>query len=403
MSTIEQKRLLLENMTELLELPDSAYEKAKDRYEDIGGWLARDESLCKDNDPHIFPQGSFRLGTAIRPLEEHEAYDLDLACKLREGFTKDRYSQEKLKILVGHEIEKYRIARGIKTPKKEKHRCWCLEYQDDLSFHMDVVPCIPADDSRQKIVLEAMRSAREDESIAESASRLTVSITDDRHPEYRQISEDWNISNPEGYAKWFEARMKQAERLLMESAVRLRAASIDDLPVYKWKTPLQRSIQLLKRHRDQMFKADPDVKPISIIITTLAARAYQGETDIESALNNILSDMGSFVRTGIPRVPNPVDPNEDFADRWSMPKDRHLNLEQNFWNWLEQAKNDFDLLSASGDVNVVTEQAQQKFSVRMNAADLSKRTGLKLAVLSAGMPKIHLISEPPAKPWGNEK
>lgn len=399
MPTKEQKRLLLENMTELLELPDSAYEQAKDRYEDIGEWLGRDESLCKDNDPHIFPQGSFRLGTAIRPLLEHEVYDLDLACKLRGGITKDTHTQEELKKLVGDEIERYRVARGIKAPKKEKHRCWRLEYQDDLSFHMDVVPCIPADAIRQSLVMEAMRSAGESEFVAESASRLTVSITDDRHPGYRQISEDWNISNPEGYAKWFEARMKQAERLLLESAARLRAASIDELPAYKWKTPLQRSIQLLKRHRDQMFKDDPDVKPISIIITTLAARAYQGETDIESALNKILSGMGSFIRHETPRVPNPVDPNEDFSDRWSMPKYKHLNLEQNFWNWLSQAQNDFDLLGSSENANFITEQAQQKFSVRMNAADLSMRMGLAQASATVVTPKLHSISEP-AKPWG---
>ena len=78
----EQKKLLLEKMVELLELPDSAYQKAKDRYEDIGEYLGRDKSLCHDNDPHIFPQGSFRLGTAIRPLDESEEYDLDIACNL---------------------------------------------------------------------------------------------------------------------------------------------------------------------------------------------------------------------------------------------------------------------------------------------------------------------------------
>jgi hypothetical protein len=37
-------------------------------------------------------------------------------------------------------------------------------------------------------------------------------------------------------------------------------------------------------HRDRMFENDPDGKPISVIITTLAARAYGGETDVYSAL-----------------------------------------------------------------------------------------------------------------------
>ena len=61
---------ILDEMISNLELPDSAYEKANSRYEDIGDWLGRADSKCHSNGPHIFPQGSFRLGTAIRPLDE---------------------------------------------------------------------------------------------------------------------------------------------------------------------------------------------------------------------------------------------------------------------------------------------------------------------------------------------
>ena len=227
-----------------------------------------------------------------------------------------------------------------------------------------------------------------------AVSQLTVSITDDRHRGYRQICQDWNISNPEGYAAWFESRMSQAQQVILEKA------QVDDVPLFKRKTPLQRSIQLLKRHRDQMFTKDPDVKPISSIITTLAARSYQGETDIEAALGNILSRMGSFVKPSRPRVPNPVDPEEDFADRWSMPEYKHLNLEQNFWNWLKQARNDFDLIGSSEDVQFIAGQVQQKFSVNINASDLGNRMGLAVPTVSVMIPKSHSISEPPAKPWG---
>ena len=44
------------------------------------------------------------LGTAIRPLDNSEDYDLDLACKLCEGFHKTKYTQEQLKKLIGLEI-----------------------------------------------------------------------------------------------------------------------------------------------------------------------------------------------------------------------------------------------------------------------------------------------------------
>ncbi len=316
MLTTNQKQRILESMIERLELPDSAYEKAKERYDDIGEWLGRNESLCVGYNPHIFPQGSFRLGTAVRPLDEKEEYDLDLACKLRTGFTKALFTQEALKKLIGQEIESYRIARGIKVPKEETHRCGRLEYQDDLSFHMDTVPCIPEEKLRQNLILESMKRSGIHETLAGLIAQDSVSITDDRHPRYRQICSDWNVSNPQGYALWFESRMKQG---LCENRF-FAKGQVDDIPLYKRKTPLQRAIQLLKRHRNLMFKNNDDAKPISIIITTLAARAYQGELDIESALTNILSQMGNFVNSKNPRVPNPVNPQEDFADRWSMPQ-----------------------------------------------------------------------------------
>lgn len=396
MVTREQKKIILENVLELIELPPSAYEKAKKRYDDLGEWFGRDESIVKNNNPHVFPQGSFRLGTAIRPLDEKEEYDLDLACKLREGISRDSHTQEMLKGLVGYEIESYREARDIKAPKEEKHRCWRLEYQDDLSFHMDIVPCIPADSAKRAIILESMRKTGESESIAGIASELTTSITDDRHHGYRTLCDDWNISNPEGYAKWFEVRMNQFARMAF-----LEKAQVDDVPLYRKKAPLQRAIQFLKRHRDQMFKDDNDVKPISIIITTLAARAYQGESDVESALSNILARMGGLVNQSRPRVPNPVDPAEDFADRWSMPEYTHLKLEQNFWNWLKQAQTDFSLLGSEEDVGFITEQVRRKFSISLNTPKLSKVLGLIAPSVSVSTPKAHSISSS-VKPWRSD-
>jgi len=393
MITEEQKKIVLGNIIKLLELPDSAYEKAKKRYDDLGEWFDRDDSLVKDNSPHIFPQGSFRLGTAIRPLDEDEGYDLDLACKLREGITKDTNTQEFLKKLVGLELESYRLARGIKEALESKHRCWRLEYQDDLSFHMDIVPCIPADENRRKLILESMRKFGIDKFVAGSASQTTVSITDDRHQGYKTICNDWNISNPEGYAQWFEYRMALSPRQIL-----LEKAQVDDVPLFKRKAPLQRVIQLLKRHRDQMFKGNDDVKPISIIITTLSARAYSGEQDVLFALGNILTEMGSLVNQNRPRVPNPVNPEEDFADRWAMPKYKHLNLEQNFWYWLKQAQSDFEHITSTTDTQFITEQADQKFSLKLNRAELAKQLGVGTASVSIVTPKAHSVTGS-AKPW----
>lgn len=119
------------------------------------------------------------------------------------------------------------------------------------------------------------------------------------------------------------------------------SASVDQIPDHKVKTPLQRAIQLLKRHRDCMFAGDCEFRPISIIITTLAAHAYNEETTIAGALQSILTNMDRYIedRDGVAWVANPVNPSENFADKWvGEPKKR-----ANFYTWLDQARRDFGL------------------------------------------------------------
>ena len=395
MITNEQKQVVIDNIVKLLELPDSAYDKARKRYEDLGEWFDRNESTVSSNNPHIFPQGSFRLGTAIRPLDENEEYDLDLACKLQDGISKDSHTQETLKNLIGIELEAYRIARGIKSELQPKHRCWRLEYQDDLNFHMDIVPCIPADEKRRMAIFESIRRTGLDDFVAVAASQTTISITDDRHKGFPHICGDWNISNPEGYAKWFEYRMNpQQTRILLEMS------QVDNVPLFKKKTPLQRAIQILKRHRDNWSKDNPESKPISIIITTLAARAYNGETDIVEALGNVLEKMGGLVNPKKPRVPNPVDPDEDFADRWYRPDCLHLRLEEHFFSWLLQANTDFRHITSTNDIEFLSDQLEEKFSLRVNKMELREQLGINATIGDIMTPKTHTIDrQDSARPW----
>jgi len=391
------KTIVLEQMVEALDLPDSAYEKAKNRYEDIGNWLERDESKSSSFSPHIFAQGSFRLGTAIKPLSDSEEYDLDLACKLREGVTMASHSQADLKGLLRHDIEAYREYRGISAPVESKHRCLRLEYQDDLSFHIDIIPCIPAGEPRRTLIKEAMIRGDESDDLATQVAELTVAITDDRLPGYKRICDDWLISNPEGYARWFESRMRLGATYLQKRAEMIEVAQIDDLPYYQWKTPLQRCVQLLKRHRDEMFKENSDSRPISAIITTLAGRSYQGESDIGAAMKTILDRMDSFIAADTPRVPNPANPEEDFADRWSMPRHKHLALESNFRMWLTAARADFKTLSASDDAAFIAKQASKKFALSLNESKLQAALG-PIAAPHVHVPKQHRISDA-SKPW----
>lgn len=117
--------------------------------------------------------------------------------------------------------------------------------------------------------------------------------------------------------------------------------SIEEVPEYEVKTPLQRVVQILKRHRDIYFLKKPGERPVSIIITTLAAKAYRNQEDLYDALTDVVRDMPKFIEqrnNGQWWVPNPVDPDENFADKWNEYPDRRIA----FLGWLKQVGDNFD-------------------------------------------------------------
>nr|WP_088192270.1 nucleotidyltransferase [Pseudomonas sp. A46] len=392
--TADSYETALRLAVEALELPDSSYEKAINRYKDLGEWFGRPESTIEANDPHVFAQGSFALGTAIRPLLEGESYDLDLACKLRTGVSKATHSQYDLKQLLGKELESYREARRISNPLEQKHRCWRLEYRDDLSFHMDVVPCIPTDTNLKQQLRTILESRGMNEALASTVADDSVNITDDRLPTYRLKDDDWHVSNPEGYVEWFESRQR-AEGLLTLAEAR---AQVDEVPLYRRKTNLQRCIQLLKRHRDLMFKDEPDSKPISIIITTIAARAYSGNPSLAGAMEEVLRGLSEFRTSNSNEVPNPANPNENFADRWQTDEGRRLRLKENFQDWVRQAAIDIPRLGNLANSADLSEQLKDKLNVQYSATTLESQVGLLATAAKFQAPHVHIPQDAPS-PW----
>lgn len=78
----KQAENYLEALAKALEIPRSRYEQAERSYKSLGDWLHREESTVVDLNPDVFVQGSFRLGTVIKPQSEYEEYDIDCACTL---------------------------------------------------------------------------------------------------------------------------------------------------------------------------------------------------------------------------------------------------------------------------------------------------------------------------------
>jgi hypothetical protein len=389
MSTIPSQRNLA-LLLEQLDIPDSAYQRADRRYRSLGEFFASARAQSARHSPHIFPQGSFRLGTVIRPLDDGE-YDIDIGCRLREGVSKSTHTQAQLKALIGADMERYRADNGIQAPLDEKRRCWRVAYQDELAFHMDVVPSIPEGASQRQSLQERMQASGVDPATALRVAQHAGAITDNTLPNYRQLSPDWKVSNSEGFALWFETRMRQA-RVLLEQRAAQAGTTIDRLPAREWNSPLQAVVRILKRHRDVMYRGHIDSQPISVIITTLAALAYGGESDLESALDGVLERMGSFVRPVVPRVPNPVNPQEDFADKWRDPDHAHLHLEHHFFGWLAQAQADFAALRGAATVAQL-QGALGRFDVSPGQARLLEALGAAASVVTPA------TVEPTTRPW----
>lgn len=350
-------RTNLDELLETIQVPDAKYESANTTFQSLCDWFRRDDSTLTPHRPESYLQGSFRLGTAIRPLTDDDDYDLDIVCCL--ALTKQRQSQADLKAMVGAEVQSYSTRHSMKRPR-EGRRCWTQVYADGSQFHVDTLPALP-DADRQRTLLE-------DRGLDASWVETAIGITDKTDANYHVITQRWPLSNPRGYARWFESRLGVPLQRRKEAIALAEHRRVEDIPTYRARVPLQSAVQLLKFHRNAMFVEDNENKPISAIITTLAALAYRGESDLSAAMSTILRDMHTFIETrlGVAWVPNPTNNLENFADKWS----EYPHRRDNFYRWLETARLDFRriTIAAGSDMrSVLTETFGDEVAARFRA------------------------------------
>jgi hypothetical protein len=389
----------IEALVDELEISDTRYEQASDSYQSLGRWLNRSDSTIADYGPTVYVQGSFGMGTVIKPLNLDEEYDIDAVCELKE-LGKSHVTQQRLKQLLGREIDAYRRSKSMLKPLREGRRCWTLNYADGAQFHMDIVPALPNGDD-VRILLEAR-------SLDARWSATGIAITDNERADYPTYTNDWPRSNPKGYLEWFKSRMIVQLNERKEKLAKSISASVEKIPDYRVRTPLQSAIMLLKRHRDMMYEKDEiNCCPISIIITTLSAHSYQGEEDISDALYSILSRMESFIErdtAGKAIVRNPSDPMENFADKWLEYPER----ERSFFAWLQQVREDFARIATMSSATLITESLSPHVGVELakraegrargNSGSLLR--GATAASGAASAPAFGTVARVPSKPKG---
>lgn len=338
---------LLGASAEALDISPEQYALAVRRYEDLGQWLVTQGI----GDPDVYPQGSFRLGTVVRPTNSSD-FDIDLV--FLRFLAKESITQNELRSEAGTLLRDYIAARGRYSgnPRlEEKGRCWALVYASD-KFHMDVLPVIPDPDGDDTAVLLSDRDL------------------------FR-----WQHSNPIGYAKWFWRSMGDAvETARAELAITL-SREVEEVPQWLVRTTLQRVVQLLKLHRDTFFRGHPQDKPASILITTLATHAYSGESDLYEAYRKIARNLPFHVerRNGQFWVPNPAHEEENFADKWNTNRARKAHFDR----WVQALITDADQwVGVSG-----VDRAVQLLGTALGSASVregAKRVATSLTSAAAG-------------------
>ena len=354
---------ILEEIGNNLDISETQYKFAVQTYQSVGKWLADEKSLLSPYKPEILPQGSFLIGTMIKAVNDSDELDVDLVCRL-EGKKTD-WAQYHLKKIVGDRLKENKMYKEMLDD--EGRRCWTLNYADSSKYHMDILPSIVSEGHR--VILERAFSTTDFKEFEKTAIRITDNQVENYYSETNPGY--WNKSNPFGYAAWFQEKCSIPTRKSV-----FLSESVNPIPTYqKEKLPLQRVVQILKRHRDIMFYGDED-KPISIIITTLASRAYNKETDIVYALTNIAEKMESLIETKFSLehnkwmkwISNPVNEEENFADKWlENPK-----KEKNFYRWLNKVKSDLATTVEQKGIHRIQESFSKSFGEDLIKTSFSK-------------------------------
>ena len=287
-----------------IEISPTEADKAKESYEAVGKFL---NNNIKQYDIRVFPQGSFRLGTVIKPISDKDEYDIDLVATIDNKFT----SAKELKNIVGDVLKASdRYSKKIEEGK----RCWTIEYAESANYHMDILP--------------TMRS-----NTYSDTKELIMTHKEDENSEY-----EFKQTNPEAYYDWFLKRMEEEKKKLTEDYAIRNKLEIVDVPEYKIKTTLQIAIEILKRYRDIKFQEMPDIKPISIILTTLMAKIYTGKENVYELIEKFSKEYPMYLEkdaNGDILIKNPVNESENFADKWPKYPERKVAFFQ-FMNELKE-------------------------------------------------------------------
>lgn len=371
---IERKKDILK-IVDSLDITPTMHKNAVDKYTAI-------VSVLENNgiNAHIYPQGSFAIGTVVKPKKGkgNADYDLDVICEVN-------YNKHEITPLALYDKLKVALENnGTYSSKLEYYdECITINYSDvnGIGFSIDIVPSVHED--QETIV--SMKSHSTMPELCDSSIAITI-----------DKALDWGSSNPKGFQAWFEKINQKfldygiytnREQILNEN--RALFASADEIPKSVVKTPLQRVIQLLKIHNNEFFDKPKikDYKVKSVIIATLvtsiasnAPNYYDTFNLLKYVLDNLsiytsLKENYNMFRSLHPNdtiiqydgktwyIENPSNPEDNLANSWNENTENAIC----FFNWIKALLNDFNLINdindSTGMLNVFGESILNKTDI----------------------------------------
>ena len=335
----------LEQICQSLELTQTQQDLAKSHYEAVGAWLGDSENPLL-RELIVYPHGSVALGTSVKPRGRLE-HDVDVVSRaVRAGLQTPPTS---LKGAIGDRLKEHAYYATI---LEEKRRCWRLNYAGE--FHLDITPAIlnPACENGGELVPDK---------------------------ELR----GWKATNPQGFRRWFEQVSQLQPRIRFVRAFTADSAEVAPFPrPQASKGVLRRTVQISKRHRDICFEIEPNkLAPISIIITTLLARAYAVCVlrTFDSELQLIIEMvrvMPSLIEgpttTGHSRwaVWNPTTQGENFAEKWNSEPARATA----FFSWHSRLLSDLERLTTVFGLDQLSKSLSESFGPKPAKAVMDAMT-----------------------------
>ncbi len=290
---------LLNQLIARVELSETQQAKVKQSYDAVSTALKNSKTLAAlIRDLVITAQGSVRAGTTIKPVGQHE-FDLDILCVIT--LINPAISPSQMLKLVWDALGEHETYREM---RRSKDRCVRLAYKGD--YHLDITPSRP------------------------DSPKPLLQVPDKNNY--------WNSSNPIGLCdNWLLPIAQKMPPVLLsfsvtncEASVKKGEVRIEPLPEYGdfEKKPLQRLIQLAKHDRDNHYSASNRLRPSSVLLTVLIAKAYDSAVDgvfasLQSFLLEVLRRLPALIKVNNdPRLPryevnNPVNLVENFAESWT--------------------------------------------------------------------------------------